>query len=347
MAILDKSASAEGASIRNFGMLWVVGQANVELEAMARRSFELWQEAADDLGFWIRQVGSLHLAYEPLETQVLREFVEATEGRLGRRILVPAEARDRCPHIRGENLKAALYSPTEGAVDPREVVHGAAKTLSQRGVDVRFDTPVAHIERGRLLLANETCVEAEQIVVCPGPDLYSLYPNAYRQAGLIECRLQMLRLRPKANVGPLGIHLCAGLTLGHYANFRSCPSLGALKALHESKWPLQVASGIHVLVAEHPDGTITVGDSHAYGRTGPIYREDSIDEAILAALDEFLPTENYEIAQRWLGAYNTHPSTPFWSEPISEGIWALNLFGTGMTLSFAVTERLARHLGAS
>ncbi len=343
--VLEKSARAEGASTRNFGMIWVVGQADLELENLAIRSRDLWSTAADELGFWIRQVGSLHLAYEPEEVQVLKEFLELTENRHGRHILSPSETTEKCAQVRREGLLASLYSPTEAAVDPREVVHSASTALIEKGVEIRFDSHVTKIESDRLILADETSLDAEKIVVCPGPDLFSIYPDACRRSGLTESHLQMLRLRPKTGVPPIGIHLCAGLTLGHYANFRKCPSIREVIELHHRKWPTQVEHGIHVLVAEHPDGTITVGDSHSYGRNRPIYREEAVDEAILQGLDEFLPRDNYEITQRWIGTYNTHESLPYWTAEIGKNIWAMNLFGTGMTLSFAITERLSKQLG--
>lgn len=344
VVVVEKSAQAQGASVRNFGMVWAVGQATPELEALALRSFEHWKNASNELGFYAQQVGSLHLAYEPLELQVLEEFALMSEGKLGRTILSPTETLKRCPQVRAEGLMGSLYSPTEGCVDPREVVHAAAAALQEKGVTFKFDTTVTKIEKGRLYFSDQTILDAEKIVVCPGPDLHSLLPDAYDSAGLIECRLQMLRLKRKPNIKPQNIHLCAGLTLGHYANFRNCPSLAALQEMHKSKWPTQVEHGIHVLVSEHPDGTITLGDSHHYGRKGPIYGESAIDDAILEALNEFLPVENYDIVQRWIGTYNTHPNLPYWLEEIEDQVWAFNLFGTGMTLSFGVTELLANKL---
>jgi hypothetical protein len=154
----------------------------------------------------------------------------------------------------------------------------------------------------------------------------------------------MLRLRPKPGTPPLGVHLCAGLTLTHYKNFAACPTLPHVRDLHRQRWPLQTEHGIHILLSEHADGQITLGDSHAYGRSGPVYQEEAIDEAILAAMDAFLPREGYEIVQRWQGTYLTHSDLPFWQEEIEAGVWALSLFGTGMTLSFGVTARLTQRI---
>ena len=345
--VLERSAKAAGASVRNFGMVWVVGQPQGEIHDLALRSRELWLQAADELGFWIRPCGSLTLAYDPLEAQVLSEYAESNDGRHARHVLSPEAVHERFPFVRQDGLRLGFHSPTEAGVDPREVVHQAAETLSTSGVEFRFDANVVRVSEGCIDLADGNTVYAEKIVVCPGPNLIELLPNQVNTVGLTPSRLQMMRLAPKSGVGRLGTHLCAGLTLSHYANFRNCPSLPALKARHSEKWPLQVQHHIHVLVAEYADGTITVGDSHEYGRGGSIYHDEAVDDAILAALNEFLPVDNYDVVQRWDGVYNTHPTLPYWWDAVGPNIWALNVFGTGMTLSFGLTEQVANEITRS
>jgi FAD dependent oxidoreductase TIGR03364 len=345
VVVLDESPIAQGASVRNFGMIWVVGQPPGAMHDLALRSRELWQDASTELGFSFRQSGSLTLAYEELEVSVLQEFLAETSNEFDRKFLSREEILAKFPFVNPEGLKGGLMSPTEGAVDPREVVHGAAKRLSEKGVDVYFDCPVAAVRPGIVESASGDEFHAENIVVCPGPKLFDLYPQEFVDSGLRQTRLQMLRLKPVAKGAKrIGIHLCAGLTLGHYANFQNCPSLPALQELHSKKWQKQVEHGVHVLVAENPDGTLTVGDSHHYGRDLAPYRDEQADEAILQAMDEFLPLANYQVVQRWEGTYNTHAELPYWWKSVGDGIWALNLFGTGMTLSFGITEQLTKEL---
>lgn len=342
--VVERSAQAEGASVRNLGMVWVVGQANPELESLATRSRSHWEQASTELGLPFRRTYSLHLAYHPLEAQVLAEYLQARGHETGRRILSAQEVQDRFPFVKPEGLQGGLLSQTEGAVDPRVAVHLMAKALAQRGVDFIWNRMVTKVESGSLRLADATKIDAEAIVVCPGPLLHDLFPVIQAENELMECRLQMLRLKPREGTPRLGVHLCAGLTLGHYANFRDCPSLPQLLETHRQQWPVQVANGIHILVSEHDDGILTVGDSHAYGRPGPAYEDEEVYDAILSALDQFLPVKNYQVHQRWMGTYLTHKQLPYWQGQLDENVWGLALFGTGMTLSFGITELLSRDI---
>lgn len=345
VCIVERNPRALGASVRNFGMIWPVGQPNPETESLALRSAEFWTKLAPEVGFWLDPRGSLCLAYHPLELQVMQEYLDQVPDQRGRKLLTAAEVKEKCPQVREENLVGGLWSPTEIAVDAREVAPLFSAYLQKLGVEIRYGQTISESGTGYVSVTGQGRITGDSIALCSGPDIWELLPQTVTDPGLVRCRLQMLRLKPiDAQASLIPVHLCAGLTLSHYANFRNCPSLPEVKALHNEVWKEQGGYGIHVLVAQHPDGTISVGDSHEYGPGPSPYRDEKIDEAILSAMDQFLPVSNYQVHQRWDGYYNTHKSLPYWISEVDQGVWAMNLFGTGMTLSFGVTERLAEKI---
>src|SRR5262249_56213030 len=121
--VWGRSRRAQGASVRNFGMIWPIGQPLGPLYQLARRSRELWLEVLTASGLWHRPCGSLHLAYHEDEAQVLREFVAGSAGQdRPCELWMPAQVASRFPAVVQTGLLAALWSPVELAVDPRQVI---------------------------------------------------------------------------------------------------------------------------------------------------------------------------------------------------------------------------------
>ncbi len=59
VVILERSSWAQGASIRNFGMVWPIGQPQGFRRDLALRNRTLWCELAKAAGLWIEECGSL------------------------------------------------------------------------------------------------------------------------------------------------------------------------------------------------------------------------------------------------------------------------------------------------
>ena len=149
MVVLERSARACGASVRNFGMLWPIGQPFGPLRDLARRSLDIWLSVLAAGGLWHERAGSLHLAYRDDEAEVLSEFArECRDNGESFDLLAAAEVCDRAAAVKGDGLKLGLYSPHEVCVDPREVVAELPGWLNRQfGVEFRFAT---RCDRSRL-----------------------------------------------------------------------------------------------------------------------------------------------------------------------------------------------------
>src|SRR5882724_8417756 len=81
--VFERSERAVGASIRNFGMIWPIGQPGGKMYDRAIRSREIWKDLSQKADFWAESAGSLHVAYHPDEWLVLQELAEIfrKEGR--------------------------------------------------------------------------------------------------------------------------------------------------------------------------------------------------------------------------------------------------------------------------
>jgi FAD dependent oxidoreductase TIGR03364 len=219
--------------------------------------------------------------------------------------------------------------------------------LKTLGVAFHFGAAVTAVESGRLVVGGEE-IHAGKILLCTGDDFETLFLDRFRESGLTRSKLQMLRLKPRDSSFRLGTHLCAGLTLGHYANFRVCDSLAPLLERYGREMPDYIDWGIHLLVSQHQDGCITVGDSHEYGlAVTPFMRED-IEKLILAYLDTFLPLDQFDVIERWFGVYAKHPEKSYVVDEPMPGVHIVTgVGGAGMTLSFGLADAQVKRILAS
>ena len=73
--VIERSPAPIGATARNFGMVWPIGQEQGERLDLALRSRAIWQDVIPQAGLWSNPCGSLQLAMNETEDQVLSEFL--------------------------------------------------------------------------------------------------------------------------------------------------------------------------------------------------------------------------------------------------------------------------------
>jgi FAD dependent oxidoreductase TIGR03364 len=344
VVVFERNTRAVGASIRNFGLIWPIGQAPGHAYQRALRSREIWAELAREAGFWHAANGSLHVAHFADEMNVLEEFA-ATAGSLGFTgcQLLSAEAvKQRSNGAQTTGLLGGLLSTSEMTVDPREVVATLPGYLEARhGVTFRFGTAVNGISLPVLETRGETWRVAE-VYVCSGADFETLYPELFSRQPLTKCKLQMMRTAPQPGGWQLGPTLCGGLTLRHYAAFRHCASLRAFDDRVAAEMPWSDRWGIHVMMSQNGLGELIIGDSHEYGPTPDPFDKEEIDRHILAYLSTFAQAPDLRITSRWHGIYPkmTDGRTETVLQP-ERNVTSINgLGGAGMTLSFGLTEEV-------
>jgi FAD dependent oxidoreductase TIGR03364 len=342
VVVFERHRRAQGASVRNFGMIWPIGQPLGPPYQLARRSRELWLQVLSASGLWHRQCGSLHLAYHVDEAQVLREFVSEPSGQdRPCEQWTRAQVAARFPAVVPTGLLAGLWSPIELAVDPRQVIAELPAWLARaHGVHFAFATPVLGHQLPRVVTPDGDCL-VRRLVICTGTDFRELAPTAFAQSGLVPVKLQMMRSQAFGDRFQVGTHLAAGLTLRHYASFARCPTLPALVRRLDVELPDYGRHGIHVLVSQNGQGELTLGDSHEYGDAIEPFDNPRIDELILAYLQTFLKVPDLTIAARWHGTYVKHPTAAYVVARLTPQTLAVTgVGGAGMTLSFGLAEQI-------
>jgi FAD dependent oxidoreductase TIGR03364 len=342
--VFERTQKATGASIRNFGMIWPIGQPAGKMYERALRTRDIWKETASGADIWYDAVGSLHLAYHPDEWKVLQELAEIF-GKEGRpvRLLDKNEVVQKSEAVVCDQLMGGLYSKDEIIIDPREAISALPSYLSEK-LDIRFywGKCVSYVSDQTIYIGNEEEYEGDLVFICSGADFETLYPEQFAGLALTKCKLQMMRLVSQPEDWRIGPALCGGLSLIHYNSFKAAPSLSELKKRYQDELGDYLEWGIHVMVSQNGKGELTIGDSHEYGLTHDPFDREFINRMIMDYLKGFAQFKDWTLAESWNGIYPklTDGETDLFFSP-EPFVYIINgVGGAGMTLSFGLAEEL-------
>lgn len=342
VTVFERGRTAAGASIRNFGMVWPIGQPAGDRHAIALKSRALWLELGREAGLWVNPCGSIHLAHRDDEWAVLEEFARAAPD-LGYtcEIWTRDEVLERTDAANHDGLIGGLFSPTELAVNPRTAIRMLPDWLARRfGVRFEFGTAITDIDQGWVRSADGRSWDFHRTLVCGGADFETLFPEVFHTSGLKRCKLQMLATATQPDGWKLGPHLASGLTLRHYANFGVAPSLSAVRNRIAAETPELDRFGIHVMASQNDAGEVILGDSHEYDEAISPFDKAEIDALILRELRRVIRLPDWTIAQTWHGVYAKHEERPvFEAEPMPGVHIRTGTGGAGMTMALGLAER--------
>jgi FAD dependent oxidoreductase TIGR03364 len=340
ITVFERNEQAVGASIRNFGMIWPIGQQTGPLFERAMLSRSIWKENCEEANIWHDEVGSLHLAYHDDELQVIKEYVDINHAHRDCRLLSASETLLKSPAVNPDGLKGALWSGEEMIVESRVAVGQVAKCLAEKyGVQFHWNTAISKIEHPKVY-SGAKFWQADEIFVCSGADFETLYPELFLETNITKCKLQMMRLVSQPDAWRIGPSLCGGLSMIHYPGFQVAASLPALRKRYEEQYADYLKWGIHVMVSQNGSGELTIGDSHEYGLVHDPFDKQFINTLITDYLHTFANFKDWQLLQSWHGIYPKmmNGQTELIKE-IEPGVTIINgVGGNGMTLSFGLCE---------
>lgn len=343
VTVFERSHKAIGASIRNFGMIWPIGQPSGKLYERALRSRNIWKEIGYQGVFWYSTEGSLHVAHEPDEWMVLQELYQFLSKERKVELLTPDQIARRSEAVVQKNLRGGLFGSEEIIVDPREAINALPGYLTEKySIQFVWGKCIHSISENTIHVGTREEHKADIIFVCSGTDIETLYPETYEKQNLTKCKLQMMRLAVQPQAWRIGPALCGGLSLIHYNSFKAASTLQSLKERYRNEMKEYLDWDIHVMVSQNASGELTIGDSHEYGLTHDPFDKDFINTLILSYLKKFAQFKDWSLVESWNGLYTKHtggePHVFFSPEP---GVYILNaLGGAGMTLSFGLAEEV-------
>ncbi|WP_328431551.1 MULTISPECIES: TIGR03364 family FAD-dependent oxidoreductase [unclassified Streptomyces] len=346
---IEREAEARGASLRNFGQIWVSGRAGGEELETALRARELWErigERVPEVGF--RANGSLTLVRGALELAVAEAAV-AREDSAARayKLFAPAEARALNPALRGE-FTAALHCGRDAAVEPRTAQLALRAELLKSpnytflpGREVR-DV----IGAGTVRDDHGEVHRADVVVLCTGASLGGLVRELAGPGHLPvrRVRLQMMQTDPLSE--PLTTSVADADSFRHYPAYAS----GALDELNarQPQAPTARDHRMQLLMVQRADGGLTIGDTHEYEHPFAFDTVEDPYDHLTEVVESLLGRPLPRIRRRWAGVYAqcTDPARVVHRQQVGDGVWLVTgPGGRGMTCSPAIAESTANELG--
>lgn len=335
--VIDRDPFCVGASIRNFGFVTVTGQGSGDTWRRARRSRDVWAQIAPLADIPVEHESLWVLAQRQQAQTVLQELLHRPEGQ-DLQWLDAQALQERAPHLAHATVRGALYSPYELRIEARVAIEKLRLWLASQGVKFRMGQAVQQVITGAVLTGDEW-LQAERIVVCPGPDTRSLFPEAFGQNNTQLCQLQMLRVQPPEGYR-LGCAVMSDLSLVRYRGYSELPGAQLLHDQLRVECAQALDHGVHLIIVQSADGSLVVGDSHHYGQAMRPFATREVEDLILHEMQRLLCLGHYQVTERWTGVYPSAQQDAM-VQQVLPGVQLVSVTsGTGMSTSFGLAEEV-------
>ena len=300
---LERDSVPQSASVRNFGLIWVSGRKSGDELDVAIRAREIWEEIhRENAELIFRGNGSLTLAKNEAELRVMEECLSKSDARLRKwDILGKKETQKINPALRG-NFMASLWCPLDGAVEPESVLTSLRQGLARNPLYMwRHSVDVIDIKssenRVTAVAKSGEVFEGDFLILCPGADHSSLFKEQFDSAPIRKVHLQMMSTAPFDE--QITTSIADGDSMRYYPGY-DVPNLSKLPPQH----PVAEKHHMQLLLVQRADGTITIGDTHAYDEPFPFSLDEEPYQYLHGIASDLFGRELPPIVRRWSGVYS-------------------------------------------
>lgn len=336
VTVLESSASATGASIRNFGHLCFSAQSD-ELQPLANQSREGWLRTLHDLSLWHEPRATVVAARTEAEMSLLKNL---ETRRHDVELLDQQAIRAELDGLGGGLMGGAVLT-SDLRVNPRTTVAALSESLQQRGVNIYYRTAATDFtvdSRGVFVKTSRGAVTADRVFVCVGHDIDHLFGDVADQHQVRRCRLNMVRAE-LANKHTLRAALLTTTSIARYGAFTETAGIDSVREELQRRSPHLVEIVANVMCTQLPDGSLLVGDSHHYGLDAPPFQDEKHTLSILDELRDVLGVSTLAVIERWQGIYASSDQQIVLRNDVMPGVQVVSVTsGIGMTLSHGIAR---------
>lgn len=334
---LERDLAPHGATVRNFGLIWVSGRASGAELKLALRSRELWQEIGERVpGVGFRANGSLSLVNTDAEMQVAKRALARDDAdERGFELLSRNDVVKRNPALRG-TFEAGLLCDRDAAVESRVALGALRDAMAATG---RYEYLAG---RELVGMADHEVVDhrgvhhrGDQVWLCVGATISGFAAELFEGEPLRRVRLNMAETEPLQRT--LTTSVANGDSFRYYPGFRADAS-----ELLDPQESLASRYAVQLLCQQRLHGGLTIGDTHEADEPGLFETYDAPMTLIVQAARELIGDDLPAIERRWSGVY--HQVVPavdeiYYRRDLARGVTAITgAGGRGMTLAPAIAE---------
>jgi len=335
---LERDTLPQGATVRNFGLVWVSGRATGPELDLALTSRELWEALGKEVpGVGFRANGSLTTLLRDDERAVVEKVMERDDAqRRGFELVSADEARRINPALEGE-FHSALWCRKDAAVESRVALGALRDYMAKYGrYEFLNNTELVGLGDHHVVDHKGTVHSGDQVFVCLGAYVSGFAKELFAPEPLRHVRLLMAETEPLGEV--LTTSLANGDSFRYYPAFREeATQLLATQDEYEASYAIQL------LCQQRLHGGLTIGDTHEPVVPAHFDTADKPMDAIYQHAKALLGGKMPKIERRWFGVYdqlsNPQPGEIYFRKEVASGVVAVTgAGGRGMTLSGAIAE---------
>lgn len=335
---LERDLVPMGASVRNFGLVWVSGRAEGRETQLALRARGLWESIAldvPDIGF--RANGSFTLLTNDEELEVARRALQRPSAALrGFSLMNRAEVLMRNPVVRGEFI-AGLYCERDAAIESRVALSALRRAMDSSGrYTYHAGRELVGLRDGAVVDHRREVHAGDRVFLCLGASLSGFARELVEREPVRSVRLQMAETEPLGDT--LTTAIANGDSFRYYPQFRA----DALELLAPQE-TTAAHYAIQLLIQQRYHGGLTIGDTHEGDRPGVFDAPDRPMDIIMSVARQLIGPAMPRIERRWTGVY--HQMDPSRSDEVylrcdvASGVTIVTgAGGRGMTLAPAIAE---------
>ncbi|TDW66446.1 TIGR03364 family FAD-dependent oxidoreductase [Kribbella pratensis] len=333
---VERELEARGASVRNFGLVWVSGRADGAEVELAQRARDLWAELP---AIGVRASGSLTVCRSKAELAVAKEAAARPDAAArGFQVLDAEQTRERNPALKGD-LQGALWCARDAIVEPREVLP-ALRTELMKSNRYQFlgGREVRNVQDGRIVDDHGATHEGDLVFLCTGAWHRGLIRELTDDLPVRRVRLQMMQTAPLDDTLTTAV--------ADADSFRYYPAYKADELPPQA--PVAEEHKMQLLMVQRAHGGLTIGDTHEYDEPFSFDVRSEPYEYLRDTVESILGRELPAITQRWAGVYSQATSDEVVvRREVARGVHLVTgPGGRGMTMSPAIAEASFEGIGA-